>query len=84
MKVSRISADILTDGHIMTIRSGILMAVAILLAFAQPAYAYLDPGGGGMIVQLLLGGVAGAAVLVKLFWHRLITAIGLRKGDQGE
>ena len=84
MKVSRISADILTDGHIMTIRSAILMAVAILLAFAQPAYAYLDPGSGGMIVQLLLGGVAGAAVLVKLFWHRLIKAIGIRKGDQGE
>ena len=68
----------------MTIRSGILMAVAILLVYAQPAYAYLDPGSGGMIVQLLLGGVAGAVVLVKLFWHRLMKRIGIRKGDQGE
>jgi hypothetical protein len=32
--------------------------------------AYLDPGSGSMLVQLLLGGVAGAAVVVKLGWER--------------
>jgi hypothetical protein len=32
--------------------------------------AYLDPGSGSMLVQLLLGGVAGAAVVVKLGWDR--------------
>ena len=33
--------------------------------------AYLDPGSGSMLVQLLLGGVAGAAVIVKLGWQRI-------------
>ena len=32
--------------------------------------AYLDPGSGSMLVQLLLGGVAGAAVILKLGWQR--------------
>lgn len=32
--------------------------------------AYLDPGSGSMLVQLLLGGVAGAAVIMKLGWER--------------
>jgi hypothetical protein len=32
--------------------------------------AYLDPGSGSMLVQLLLGGVAGAAVVLKLSWQR--------------
>ena len=32
--------------------------------------AYLDPGSGSMLVQLLLGGVAGAAVIIKLGWER--------------
>jgi len=32
--------------------------------------AYLDPGSGSMLVQLLLGGVAGAAVVMKLGWQR--------------
>lgn len=32
--------------------------------------AYLDPGSSSMLVQLLLGGVAGAAVIMKLGWER--------------
>ena len=33
--------------------------------------AYLDPGSGTVIVQVILGGFAGVAVLAKLFWRRL-------------
>lgn len=33
--------------------------------------SYLDPGTGSMMIQVLLGGVAGVAVLAKVFWHRL-------------
>jgi hypothetical protein len=32
--------------------------------------AYLDPGTGSMMLQLLLGGIAGALVMGKLYWHR--------------
>ena len=31
--------------------------------------AYMDPGTGSLFLQLLLGGVAGAALIVKLYWH---------------
>jgi len=33
--------------------------------------AYIDPGAGGMLIQLLLGGVAGVLVLLRLFWDRV-------------
>jgi len=46
---------------------------------ANPAFAYLDPGTGSMIVQLLLGGIAGAMVVGKLYWQRLKSFFG-RKG----
>jgi hypothetical protein len=36
-----------------------------------PAWAYLDPGTGSMILQVLLGGIAGALVVGKLYWYRL-------------
>ena len=36
-----------------------------------PAYAYLDPGTGSIVLQLLFGGVAGALVIFKLYWHRI-------------
>jgi hypothetical protein len=52
-----------------------LMRVAALAAVATlfssgPAWAYLDPGTGSMLLQLLLGGIAGAMVMGKLYWHR--------------
>ncbi|MCF8468227.1 MAG: hypothetical protein K9G33_12560 [Sneathiella sp.] len=40
-------------------------------AIASPAYAYLDPGTGSMLLQLMLGGVAGLLVIVKLYFHKL-------------
>ena len=39
--------------------------------WAPPAYAYLDPGTGSMLLQLLLGGLAGAAVIGRVYWQRL-------------
>jgi hypothetical protein len=32
---------------------------------------YLDAGTGSMIMQVLAGGVAGVAVVGKLYWRRL-------------
>lgn len=53
-----------------------LAAIGIPLLFVLAAEtqvdAYLDPGSGSMLVQLLLGGVAGAAVIMKLGWQRFM------------
>ncbi len=32
-----------------------------------------------MMMQLLLGGMAGIVVLFRLYWHRFTTFIGVRK-----
>lgn len=52
-----------------------LLAVLVLVA-PTPAEAYLDPGSGSMLLQLLLGGVAGIAVLFRLYWRRLLDLFG--------
>jgi hypothetical protein len=59
----------------------VLYVMAVLLVPTQ-AMAYLDPGSGSMLLQLLLGGVAGLAVVVKLFWHRLLAFFGVKKSDR--
>jgi hypothetical protein len=46
--------------------------------------AYLDPGSGSMIVQILAGGVAAVAVTAKLTWRRLLARLGLRKKPDEE
>jgi hypothetical protein len=43
--------------------------------------AYLDPGAGSMILQALVGGVAGAAVVGKLYWARIKRMLGFGRHD---
>ena len=46
---------------------------------------YLDPGTGSLFLQLLLGGVAGFLVVLKLSWRRILSAIGIgRPGSEPE
>jgi hypothetical protein len=47
-----------------------LGSVFVLASSVTPAWAYLDPGTGSMMLQLMLGGVAGALVVGKLYLHR--------------
>ena len=61
-----------------TMLFGLVFALAFDLA--QPAYAYLDPGTGSILLQLLLGGVAGFLVIGKLYWQRIKDFFGL--GDK--
>jgi len=52
----------------------ILVFLSIILGLESPqeAHAYLDPGSGSMILQLLLGGIAGVSVVLKLYWQQFI------------
>ena len=43
--------------------------------------AYMDPGTGSMLLQLILGGVAGLFVIIRLFWHRILAVLGIRKEE---
>lgn len=56
-----------------------LLILLTLTAWAFPAQAYLDPASGSMFLQLLLGGLAGVAVVLKLYWHRLLGLFGIKK-----
>lgn len=50
-----------------------------LLLFTQSAWAYLDPGTGSMLLQVILGGIAAIGVALKLFWHKIRIALGFSK-----
>ena len=42
------------------------------------AHAYLDAGTGSMILQVLLGGVAGLAIAGKLYWYKFLSLFGYK------
>ena len=39
--------------------------------------AYLDPGSGSMLLQLILGGAAAAGVGLKMTWRRVLRFLHL-------
>lgn len=59
----------------------IFLAVLISVLWAAPAHAYLDPVTSSMIITSFLGAVAGVIVAGKVFWRRILEAVGLIKED---
>lgn len=60
---------------------GFLLTVLMIGMGLKPAYAYLDPGTGAMILQIVLGGIAGALMVGKLYWHKIKVKLGLQKPE---
>ena len=57
--------------------TALALAAWWVVVLAPDAEAYIDPSAGGMLVQLLLAGTAGVAVIGKLFWHRIKRMFGM-------
>ena len=67
-------------------KNGLPLPLFVLLGWVlleAPVDAYLDPGSGSMLLQLLLGGFAAVGVVAKLYWHRVISVFR-RKGLEGD
>jgi hypothetical protein len=58
--------------------SGALYFVLSFL-FVQPAHAYLDPGSGSAILQGVLAAIVVIGITARLFWHKLLILLGIRK-----
>ena len=62
----------------------IFIVITASLAFgtwALPAYAYLDPGTGSMLIQGIIGAIAAVGVTIKLYWHKIKLMISGRKTE---
>ncbi|MFP3895338.1 MAG: hypothetical protein ACLFV5_00665 [Anaerolineales bacterium] len=60
---------------------GVLVAVSLLLP--RPAHAYLDPGTGSYILQLLIAILFGLGFAIKLFWKEIKGFFGNRFSGKG-
>lgn len=56
----------------------------LILAPIDSAVAYLDPGTGSMLLQVILGGIAAVGVAIKLYWHKIRVALGSGRKTQAE
>jgi hypothetical protein len=65
----------------MNWRPARLAGAASLLLAAAPAWAYIDPGTGSMLVQSLLAIIAVALVAGRSAWEKVKSFFSRRKDD---
>ena len=59
----------------------LIIALWISMFHTSSAHAYLDPGSGSILLQILLGGLAGLAVMMKVFWHRILAFLRISRNE---
>ena len=65
------------------IRAG-AMAMALGLGAPDDAHAYIDPGTGSYVLQLILAGLFGAFYAIKTYWGGIKAFFGLSKATEKE
>ena len=56
------------NGHSALILWGVMLA---LLGPVSAAHAYIDPGTGSYLLQLLIGSAMAGGVLLKMYWQNV-------------
>jgi len=56
------------NNNVLTISLGVFLLGSFV---SSEAYAYIDPGSGSMILQMLVGVLVGVAITIKIYWNRL-------------
>lgn len=59
--------------------SAVLLALSWVLVLAADAHAYLDPGTGSYVFQMVIAVILSGAFTIKHFWHRLKARIVRRE-----
>ena len=59
----------------------VVLVLVACLSIASPAYAYLDPGTGSMILSAVIGVAAAVGLALKMFWYRIVGRV--RRGRRG-
>lgn len=52
-------------------------AFLLWIATTAPAYAYLDPGTGSIILQSLIGAAAAGLIVGRGYWYRIVAWVKL-------
>ena len=60
----------------------VLLVLSVGIALPLTAQAYIDPGSGSLVLQLLIGSVVGLFVAVKLYWKKIVAFVTLKKASE--
>ena len=49
----------------------IIVFILLSVVFCKKTYAYIDPGSGSYVFQMLIGFLIGGLFAVKIFWQKI-------------
>ena len=52
-------------------KRSLFLSLMAVLFLTSPAYAYLDPGTGSILLQALIGGIAASVTVVSMYYQRI-------------
>lgn len=55
----------------LPVASIVTFTLYFLMLGPQNTYAYIDPGTGSYLLQLMLAGLLGLAFTIKIFWQKI-------------
>jgi hypothetical protein len=57
--------------HSKYLANSVVFALLLVLASTHEAYAYIDPGTGSYVMQLIIAGLVGVGFAIKIYWGRI-------------
>ena len=65
-------------------RLSIIIKASLWITFIRGLVAYLDPGSGSLIVQILVAIIVGALATFRLWKARLLSLFGIRRETEDD
>jgi hypothetical protein len=56
---------------LIDLRNVVILIIILILCSVSKAHAYIDPGTGSYIIQVMIGGLLGAAFALKVYWKKV-------------
>ncbi len=57
--------------HSRSLVNSVVLVGLLFFILTDHAHAYIDPGTGSYVLQLIIAGLLGAAFAVKIYWKRI-------------
>jgi hypothetical protein len=62
----------------------LIMAGLFLFVFTPDAHAYIDPGSGSFILQLIIASLVGITFAIKIFWTNIKSLFSKRQQNEDD
>jgi len=61
-----------------------IIFIFVYLVIPREAYAYIDPGEGSIIVEIIIAFIVSGVFFIKLYWRKIISLFKRRKNGKNK